>query len=147
MRPIVALWLTAILLATTCLAVLAEGQPNLLLQAPNGELWAVADGVRHKVTPSKIDDLGLAKIPAGEPWPTGLLGAAPLTCSVILENANEDKIAVIGIIREITGMGLREANSFINSTPKTVASGLTMADAEAMAARLEEVGANTAVRC
>jgi large subunit ribosomal protein L7/L12 len=154
MRPIVALCITAVFLGVTCLAVLAEGPQNLLVQAPNGELWVVADGVRHQVTPSKLDAVGLASIPAGESWPIGMLApgtAEPVaekpTCTVILEDDGDQKIAVIRAIRELTPLGLREAKELTEEAPSVVASGLMSADAQAMAARLREAGAKVTVKC
>lgn len=59
---------------------------------------------------------------------------------VILESAGEKKIQVIKVVREITGLGLKEAKDLVDSAPGPIKEGLSKADAEAMKAKLEEAG-------
>ncbi len=60
---------------------------------------------------------------------------------VILKEAGSQKIPVIKAVREITGLGLTEAKAFVESAPKAVKEGIKMEDAEAIKAKLTEVGA------
>ena len=61
--------------------------------------------------------------------------------TVVLTAAGDKKIQVIKEVRAITGLGLKEAKDLVESAPATVKEGLSKADAEAMKAKLEEVGA------
>jgi len=60
---------------------------------------------------------------------------------VVLSNAGGNKIAVIKAIREITGLGLKEAKDLVESAPKTVKEQVSKADAEEMKKKLVEAGA------
>jgi large subunit ribosomal protein L7/L12 len=60
---------------------------------------------------------------------------------VILENAGDKKIGVIKEVRAITGLGLKEAKDLVDGAPKTVKSGCTKDEAEAMKKQLEAAGA------
>lgn len=60
---------------------------------------------------------------------------------VILSSAGEKKIQVIKVVRELTGLGLKEAKDLVDGAPGTVKEGLSKADAESMKAKLEEAGA------
>ena len=60
---------------------------------------------------------------------------------VVLAEAGASKLNVIKVVREITGLGLKEAKALVDEAPKTVKEGVSKEDAEAMKAKLEEVGA------
>lgn len=60
---------------------------------------------------------------------------------VILKNFGERKIQVIKVVREVTGLGLKEAKELVDSAPKAVKEGLSQEDADKIKASLEEVGA------
>ena len=60
---------------------------------------------------------------------------------VVLADAGAEKIKVIKVVREITGLGLKEAKELVDGAPKTIKEGLGKEDAEAYKAKLEEVGA------
>jgi large subunit ribosomal protein L7/L12 len=61
--------------------------------------------------------------------------------ALVLKSAGEKKINVIKIVREITSLGLKEAKDLVDGAPKTVKEGLPKAEAEALKAKFEEVGA------
>lgn len=65
---------------------------------------------------------------------------------VILENCGANKINVIKVVRELTGLGLKEAKDLVDGAPKPVKEGLTKADAETMKKKLEEAGAKVAMK-
>lgn len=65
---------------------------------------------------------------------------------VVLANAGANKIKVIKVVREITGLGLKEAKEIVDGAPKTVKEGASKDDAESMKAKLEEVGAVVEVK-
>ncbi len=61
--------------------------------------------------------------------------------TVVLTAAGDKKIQVIKEVRAITGLGLKEAKDLVESAPATVKEGVNKAEAEALKAKLEEVGA------
>lgn len=65
---------------------------------------------------------------------------------VILQAAGPNKINVIKVVREITGLGLKEAKDLVDGAPKAVKEKIAKADAEAVAAKLKEAGAEVAVK-
>ena len=65
---------------------------------------------------------------------------------VILANAGGNKIAVIKAIREITGLGLKEAKDLVEAAPKTVKEAVSKADAEDMKKKLTEAGATVELK-
>ena len=65
---------------------------------------------------------------------------------VVLESAGDKKIQVIKVVRELTGLGLKEAKDLVDGAPGTVKEGLSKADAEQMKAKLEEAGAAVALK-
>lgn len=60
---------------------------------------------------------------------------------VILANAGAKKIGVIKVVREITGLGLKEAKALVDGAPNAIKEGVDKEEAEAMKAKLEEAGA------
>ena len=65
---------------------------------------------------------------------------------VVLESAGSNKIAVIKVVRELTGLGLKEAKDLVEGAPKTVKEAMPKADAEATAKKLEEAGAKVVLK-
>lgn len=65
---------------------------------------------------------------------------------VVLASAGSEKIKVIKAVREITGLGLKEAKELVDGAPKTLKEGVSKEDAEAMKAKLTEVGATVEVK-
>lgn len=65
---------------------------------------------------------------------------------VILKEAGANKIAVIKVVREITGLGLKEAKALVDGAPSPVKEGASKDDAEAMKAKLEEAGAGVELK-
>ena len=65
---------------------------------------------------------------------------------VVLEAAGSNKIATIKAVRELTGLGLKEAKDLVEGAPKAVKEGLPKADAEAAAKKLEEAGAKVVLK-
>lgn len=66
--------------------------------------------------------------------------------SVILASAGGQKINVIKVVREITGLGLKEAKDLVDGAPKPVKEGIAKADAEKMKKQLEEAGATVELK-
>ncbi|MCD8175607.1 MAG: 50S ribosomal protein L7/L12 [Phascolarctobacterium sp.] len=65
---------------------------------------------------------------------------------VVLTAAGASKINVIKIVREVTGLGLKEAKELVDTVPKAVKEKISKADADALKAKLEEAGASVEVK-
>jgi large subunit ribosomal protein L7/L12 len=79
----------------------------------------------------------------------GAAAAAPAektTFDVILKEGGQNKIPVIKVIREITGLGLKEAKDLVDGAPKPVKTGVSKEDAEDMKKKLTESGATVEVK-
>ena len=66
--------------------------------------------------------------------------------NVMLLEAGANKVSVIKAVREITGLGLKEAKDLVDGAPKTVKEGMAKADAEAAKKKLEEAGAKVELK-
>jgi len=66
--------------------------------------------------------------------------------AVVLENFGAEKIKVIKVVREITGLGLKEAKDLVEAAPKPVKEGVSKDDAAKFKKMLEDVGAKVAVK-
>jgi large subunit ribosomal protein L7/L12 len=82
----------------------------------------------------------------------GAAGAAPAAAeqkdefSVVLAAAGDKKINVIKVVRELTGLGLKEAKDLVEAAPKAVKEGVPKADADKMKAKLEAEGAKVELK-
>ncbi len=65
---------------------------------------------------------------------------------VILAEAGSNKIGVIKVVREVTGLGLKEAKDLVDGAPKTVKEAVAKADAETLKKKLEEAGAKVTLK-
>ena len=65
---------------------------------------------------------------------------------VVLAEVGAEKIKVIKVVREITGLGLKEAKDLVDNAPKPVKEAVSKDDAEAIKAKLEEVGAKIEIK-
>jgi large subunit ribosomal protein L7/L12 len=66
--------------------------------------------------------------------------------NVILTEAGEKKIQVIKVVRELTGLGLKEAKDLVDGAPKPVKEGVAKAEAESVKKKLEEQGAKVEIK-
>ena len=66
--------------------------------------------------------------------------------TVVLESAGSEKIKVIKTVRELTGLGLKEAKEVVDKAPSTLKEGIEKAEAEAIKKSLEEVGATVVLK-
>lgn len=73
-------------------------------------------------------------------------GEAKTEFDVVLAAAGEKKIEVIKVVREITGLGLKEAKDLVEGAPKPLKTGVAKADADALKKKLEEVGAKVELK-
>jgi large subunit ribosomal protein L7/L12 len=66
--------------------------------------------------------------------------------NVVLAGAGEKKIQVIKVVRELTGLGLKEAKDLVDGAPKNVKEGVSKAEAEDIKKKLEEQGAKVEIK-
>ena len=95
----------------------------------------------------------ISAAPMGGAPAAGGAGAAPAAAveeqtefSVNLKEAGAKKIQVIKVVREITGLGLKEAKDLVDGAPQTVKAGVTKEEAATLKAKLEEQGAVVEVK-
>lgn len=81
---------------------------------------------------------GAAAAPAAEPEKDEF--------NVVLTAAGDKKIQVIKVVRELTGLGLKEAKDLVDGAPKPVKEGITKAEAEDIKKKLEEVGGSVELK-
>lgn len=87
-----------------------------------------------------------AAVVAGGAVAGGAAGEEKTEFDVVLANAGDNKIKVIKAVREITGLGLKEAKEIVDGAPKTLKEGVAKEEAEEMKAKLAEVGATVEVK-
>lgn len=83
---------------------------------------------------------------AGAAVAGGAAAAEQTEFTVVLSAAGDNKIAVIKAVREITGLGLKEAKEMVDGAPKNVKEGASKEDAEAIKAKLTEAGATVELK-
>jgi large subunit ribosomal protein L7/L12 len=66
--------------------------------------------------------------------------------TVVLKSAGDKKIQVIKVVRELTGLGLKEAKDLVDGAPKNVKEGVNKAEAETIQKKLEEAGGQVEVK-
>lgn len=66
--------------------------------------------------------------------------------NVILKNGGANKLNVVKIVKDMTGLGLKEAKDLVDGAPKPIKEGVSKADADALVAKLKEAGADVEVQ-
>ncbi|MBW7651455.1 50S ribosomal protein L7/L12 [Anoxybacillus sp. ST4] len=77
---------------------------------------------------------------------TGAAAEEKTEFDVILADGGAQKIKVIKVVRELTGLGLKEAKDLVDNTPKPVKEGVSKEEAEEIKAKLEEAGAKVEIK-
>ncbi|NLM40340.1 MAG: 50S ribosomal protein L7/L12 [Firmicutes bacterium] len=108
------------------------------------ELSELVKEMEERFGVSAAAPVAVAAVPAG--------GAAEAAVEektefdVILASAGDKKINVIKVVRELTGLGLKEAKDLVDNAPKPVKEGISKAEAEEIKSKLEEAGATVEVK-
>ena len=89
------------------------------------------------------EEFGVSAVAAAAPAAAGAVAAAEEKTSfdVILKDAGANKIPVIKVVRDATGLGLKEAKDLVDGAPKAVKEGVSKEEAEELKAKFEEAGA------
>ena len=95
------------------------------------------------------EEFGVSAVAAAAPAAAG--AAAPAAeekteFDVVLAEVGANKMAVIKTVKEITGLGLKEAKDLVDNAPKTLKEGASKADADEMKKKLEEAGAKVELK-
>ena len=94
-----------------------------------------------------IEPAAAAVAVAAAPAAGGEAAAAEKTSfDVVLKAAGQAKLQVVKVVKDITGLGLKEAKDMVDGAPKTVKEGVSKEEAEAIKAQLEEAGAEVEVK-
>ena len=101
------------------------------------ELSELVKALEEEFGVSAAAPVAVAAAPAGE---------EKTEFDVVLKAAGANKINVIKVVREVTGLGLKEAKELVDGAPKAVKEGISKDDADAMAAKLKEAGAEVEVK-
>ena len=117
------------------------------------EEWTVLDVVNavklmeEKLGISAAAPVAVAAAPAGAGAGDGAPTAEEQSeFTVVLTAAGDAKINVIKPVRELTGLGLKEAKDLVDGAPKPVKEGATKEEAESVAKKLQDAGASTEIR-
>lgn len=106
------------------------------------ELSELVKAMEEKFGVSAATPVAVAAAPAA-----GAAAAEEKTeFDVILASAGDKKINVIKVVREVTGLGLKEAKALVDGAPAPVKEGASKEDAEALKAKLEEAGATVELK-
>ena len=91
------------------------------------------------------EEFGVSAVAAAAPAAGGAAGAAAAeeksAFNVVLKEAGDQKIKVIKVVRDATGLGLKEAKDLVDGAPKVVKENVSKEEAEELKAKLTEVGA------
>lgn len=89
------------------------------------------------------EEFGVSAVAAAAPAAGGAAVAAEEKTSfdVVLKEAGANKIPVIKVVRDATGLGLKEAKDLVDGAPKTIKEGVSKDEAEELKAKFEEAGA------
>ena len=85
--------------------------------------------------------VAVAAAPAG-----GAAAEEKTSFDVVLKAAGANKLAIVKLVKELTGLGLKEAKDLVDGAPNNIKEGLAKADAEALKKQLEEAGAEVELK-
>jgi len=88
------------------------------------------------------DEYGIEPAPAAG----GAAAEEKTSFDVVLKAAGANKLAIVKLVKELTGLGLKEAKDLVDGAPNNIKEGLAKADAEALKKQLEEAGAEVELK-
>ena len=91
-----------------------------------------------------IEPAAAAVAVAAAPAAGGAAAEEKTSFDVVLKAAGANKLAIVKLVKELTGLGLKEAKDLVDGAPNNIKEGLAKADAEALRKQLEEAGAEAA---
>ena len=123
------------------------GKDEILDAIGNMSVLELVDLIDTFKTKFNVTIAAVAAAPAGGAGAGGAAAVEEQTeFSVVLKAAGGKKIQVIKVVREITGLGLKEAKDLVDGAPQVVKAGATKDEAAAIKAKLEEQGAEAEIK-
>ena len=110
------------------------------------ELSEFVKAFEEKFGVSAAAPVAVAAAPAAGGAAAGGEAAGGDSVSAVLSDVGANKIQVIKVVRELTGLGLKEAKDLVDAAPKAIKEGISKADAEKIVAALAEAGAKVEVK-
>lgn len=110
------------------------------------ELAELVEALEEKFGVSAAAPVAVAAMPGAAVAAGGAAEDEKSEFDVVLANVGDKKINVIKVVRELTGLGLKEAKELVDGAPSTVKEGVSKEEAEEMKAKLEEVGASVELK-
>ena len=110
------------------------------------ELSQLIKDMEEKFGVSAAAAVAVAAPAAGGAAAGGAAAEEKTEFTVILAAAGENKVNTIKAVREVTGLGLKEAKDLVDGAPKPVKEGISKADSEAIKKKLEEAGAKVEIK-
>ena len=107
------------------------------------ELSELVKALEEEFGVSAAAPVAVAAAPAAAAAPAG---EEKSEFDVVLTSAGDAKLNVIKVVREVTGLGIKEAKELVDTAPKPVKEALNKEDAEALKAKLEEAGAKVELK-
>ena len=108
------------------------------------ELSEVVKALEEEFGVSAAAPVAVAAAPAG--GGAGDAASEKSEFDIILADAGASKMNVIKLVKEVTGLGLKESKELVDGAPKPIKEGLSKADAEELKAKLEEAGAKVEMK-
>jgi large subunit ribosomal protein L7/L12 len=128
---------------------MAEFTKDQLIEAISSlsviELSELVKALEEKFGVSAAAPVAVAAAPAGGAA-AGAAAEEKTEFNVVLANAGASKINVIKVVREVTGLGLKEAKDLVDGAPKTVKENVAKAEAEEIKKKLTEAGATVELK-
>jgi large subunit ribosomal protein L7/L12 len=110
------------------------------------ELSEFVKAFEEKFGVSAAAPVAVAAAPAAGGAAAGGEAAGSDSVSAVLSEVGANKIQVIKVVRELTGLGLKEAKDLVDAAPKAIKEGISKADAEKIVAALAEAGAKVEIK-
>lgn len=120
------------------------------------KITAIIDSVKElsvlelkELIDTYCEEFGVSAVAAAAAPAAGAAGAAAeekTEFDVVLAEAGASKMGVIKLVKELTGLGLKEAKDLVDNAPKTIKEAASKADAEEMKKKLEEAGAKVELK-
>ncbi len=110
------------------------------------ELAEFVKELEEKFGVSAAAPVAVAAAPAAGAAPAEAAAEEKTSFDVILSEVGSQKIQVIKVVRQITGLGLKEAKELVEGAPKPVKEGVSKEEAEEIKKKLEEVGAKVEIK-
>ena len=104
------------------------------------------NGKVYSVTVEKTGAAAPAAVAVAAPAAAAPAAEEKTEFDVVLKSAGANKINVIKVVKEITGLGLKEAKALVDEAPKTVKEGASKDDAESIKTKLTEAGAEVELK-